>query len=42
MDVDGRPQVMDLYSQHEALVLNSLDVKVGVDVLTSHISAEWR
>ena len=31
----------DQYSQHEAYVLNSLDVKVGVDVLTNHISAEW-
>lgn len=31
----------DQYSQHEADVLNSLDVKVGVDVLTTHISAEW-
>lgn len=31
----------DQYSQYEADVLNSLDVKVGVDVLTTHISAEW-
>ena len=31
----------DQYSKHEAYVLNILDVKVGVDVLTSHISAEW-
>ena len=33
----------DQYSQHEAYVLNSLDVKVGVDISwkTNHISAEW-
>jgi hypothetical protein len=31
----------DQYSKHEAYVLTSLDVKVGVDVLTNHISAEW-
>jgi hypothetical protein len=41
--LDGRWQASgrDQYSQHEADVLNSLDVKVGVDVLTTHISAEW-
>ena len=36
-EADGRDQ----YSQHEAYVLNILQVKVGIDVSTSHIPAEW-
>ena len=36
-----QPSGSDQYSQHEANLLNYLQIRVGIDVSTSHIPAEW-